>query len=342
MSRCANWKQEERAVRKRQKDLERALKEQAKLSALEQARLAFEAHENAIDLLLSVHKECSTKVDWHALACRLPPHSPSHIPRHELAAHFMSASSAQLAGDDDLKHARYLDDCDFQEANRQFQKQLAEWLELTSLAKRVIAGDVKAFSEVISEFSSFAEISNLGSTVDLAFHGSHVAEGRLKVNGRDVIPTETKSLSASGKLLTKPMPKSRFHEIYQDYVCSCVLRLSRELFALLPIDTVLVTATVDSTDSRTGHAFEVPVLSVVIPRNDLENLNFERLDPSDSIEIFLHRGDVKASRKSENFEPITPFTPSELAPSRSDHVAFTTLLDRVRRTRSTITAVPIK
>ena len=38
------------------------------------------------------------------------------------------------------------------------------------------------------------------------------------------------------------MPKGRFHEIYQDYLCGCLLRVAREVFALFPVDTVLVTA----------------------------------------------------------------------------------------------------
>ena len=49
----------EREETKRQKELERRLKEQAKLSALEQARLAVETYENELEVLLSVHKERS-------------------------------------------------------------------------------------------------------------------------------------------------------------------------------------------------------------------------------------------------------------------------------------------
>src|SRR5437773_6805419 len=76
----------EREEKKRQKELERRLKEQAKLSALEQARLEVEAHENELEVLLSIHKERSAAVDWRALASGLPPHNPARLARHELAA----------------------------------------------------------------------------------------------------------------------------------------------------------------------------------------------------------------------------------------------------------------
>ena len=58
----AEQRRQERDAQKRQKDFERRLKERAKLSVLEQARLEVEAHENALEVLLSVHKEQSAPV----------------------------------------------------------------------------------------------------------------------------------------------------------------------------------------------------------------------------------------------------------------------------------------
>lgn len=53
------------------------LKEQAKLSAQEQARLEVDAFENELELLLSVHKEASPRFDWMEPLSALPPHKPS-------------------------------------------------------------------------------------------------------------------------------------------------------------------------------------------------------------------------------------------------------------------------
>ena len=38
----------------------------------------------------------------------------------------------------------------------------------------------------------------------------------LKVNGSQAIPSEVKTLTATEKVSIKPMPRVRFHEIYQD------------------------------------------------------------------------------------------------------------------------------
>lgn len=156
----------------------------------------------------------------------------------------------------------------------------------------------------------------------------------LKVNGIDAIPNEVKTLTSTGKLSVKPMPKGRFHEVYQDYVCGCVLRVAREVFAFLPVQTLLVTALADLFDTGTGETAEQPVLSVSIPRAEVEKLNFDRLDPSDAIEKFVHRGDFKATRKSGAFQPITPLTPAEIAPEPVEKMGLDDLLSNVRRLRA--------
>ena len=66
----------QRDAQKRQRELDRRIKEQAKLSAIEQARLEVETHENQLDVLLSVHKAQGETWDWVALAASLPPPCP--------------------------------------------------------------------------------------------------------------------------------------------------------------------------------------------------------------------------------------------------------------------------
>jgi hypothetical protein len=53
-----------RDAKKRHREFERQYKEQAKLSAIEQARLEVKAHENNLEVPLSVHKEQGETWDW--------------------------------------------------------------------------------------------------------------------------------------------------------------------------------------------------------------------------------------------------------------------------------------
>ncbi len=226
--------------------------------------------------------------------------------------------------------ARLQDEQDYQTGMLTYKEQIAEWERLKDLAGRILGGEHKAYTKALVEFNPFAEISDLGSSINFTIHSAKLIECALKVNGKKIIPSEVKTLSASEKVSVKPMPKGLFHEIYLDYLCGCVLRVAREVFALLPVDTVLVTAAEDSLDARTGQTVEKPVLSVAMPRPDFARLNFDQLDPSDTMTIFQCRGDFKASRKTEEFQSIVPLTPADIS-SAPQNVGIHDLLASVRK-----------
>ena len=198
-----------------------------------------------------------------------------------------------------------------------YTKEMAEHEKMKGLAFRILAKEHKAYIEALVEFSPLGEISDLGSLLKFTVHSATLIECEMKVNSTQTIPTEVKTLTSSGKLSVKPMPKGRFHEIYQDYVCGCMLRVAREVFAMLPVETVLVTALADLLDWRTGHTAEQPVLSAAMPRMVIARLNFEKLDSSKALGNFRYRGDLESSRKSSGFQPIAPLTPADIAHNRA-------------------------
>ena len=238
-----------------------------------------------------------------------------------------------------MEAARLLDGREYQAARTAYEKELAQYEKLRSLARQVLAGEASGYYEAVSEFSAFDEISNLGSSIDVRVYGPDLFKCVLKVNGRDILPTKSKTLTASGKVSTKALSRARFNEIYQDYVCGCVLRVAREVFALLPIQTVLVTATVDGIDPRTGNPIDMPVVSVAVTRDVLTHLDFERLDPSDALENFMYRGKVEASRNSGEFVPIEPLTPTDLAEKRMEKMELPTLVGQIQEFRREIGAL---
>ena len=158
----------------------------------------------------------------------------------------------------------------------------------------------------------------MGSSIEFTMHSSLFIECVVAMNDASVIPAEVKTLSASGKLSVKAMPRQQFHEVYQDYICGGVLRVAREMCALLPVEEVLVTVLTTVVDS-VGRSAERPVLSAVVTRSALEDMNFERLDPSDTIETLAFCGDFKASRKTGAFQSIVPikYEHVALAPGES-------------------------
>ncbi len=316
----------QRDAQRRYKELQRRAKEHAKLSALEQARLEVETYENRLEVLLSIHKEQGSEWNWQQILNAPPPVEPVRSNRHEgevearRAAYkpgffdklFGKAKKQEATFEVELHMAKDGDEREFQAAWTQYQRDLAECEDERRLAAAVLSGDHDAYVRVLRELSPFAELSELGSSLNFRIHTPQLLEALVKVSGEQAIPLEVKSLTSSGKVSSKAMPKGRFHEIYQDYVCGCVLRMGREVFALLPVELAIVTALADLFDSRTGRTAEQPILSVALPRGVMKKLNFNLLDPSDAMENFLHRGDFKASRKAGAFVPITPLAPADL------------------------------
>ena len=332
----AAQRQQERESQRRQRELEQRAKEQAKLSAIEQARLEVERFDNQLDGLLSIHKEQSEAVDWEEFASSLPPPAPQRKSYHELKTRqrvMVLLPSQKDNTDGEIEQARLQDEREFQEAAQVFADQKAKWEKLKNLSRRVLAGEHKSYTEALLEFNPFAEMSNLGSSIHFTVHSKKLIECILKINGKQAIPAEVKTLTASGKVSIKPMPKGRFHEIYQDYLCGCVLRVAREMFALLPVDTVLIAASADLLNSSTGHLDEKPVLSVVMFRADVIRVNFNQVDPSDALDNFQRRGDFRASRKSGDFTPVVPFTPADIVHNSVDEMSFNELIVAIGKMR---------
>lgn len=83
-----------REEKRRRKEIERQLKEEAKLSEREKAKLEVDAFENEVQGLLSVHKEQGPTWDWGAVAASLPPPKPLNQGRNETEARLEHASMA--------------------------------------------------------------------------------------------------------------------------------------------------------------------------------------------------------------------------------------------------------
>jgi len=135
-------RRQQRDAQKRLRELERQAKEQAKLSALEKARLEVETFESSLEVLLSIHKEQGEVWDWLEVATALPPHLPRKVPRLELKA-MMSVPQPSIDA------ARAQDERDFQEALQVHTAETTQWVQMKNLARRVLAGEEKAYIEAL-------------------------------------------------------------------------------------------------------------------------------------------------------------------------------------------------
>lgn len=321
---------------KRLRELERRSKEQAKLDALEQARLEVETHEARIGMLLSIHAEPAATWNWWELNAALDPCPPSGASARELAERLLACSELRAIEAAALEALRAEDRTALEAALADHAKSQEVRKGRRGIASRVLHGDLDAWALAVAELRPFEELEGLGVTVKADFASQEAVYCQLTVSGFDVIPQFAKTLTSTGKLSTKPMPRKRFHELYQDYVCGCVIRAASEMFSFLPVETVIVTASVGFVEPATGQFGIRPVLSVGFGRAAFSTLSLARVDPSDAIDGFVHRGDAKTSRKTETFVVVEPLRVEELGLQSRHSSRFDDALAQARRAREDV------
>lgn len=304
-------KRSHRAAELRRRELMALQKEQSKMEELALARYEVELYENRIEVITSVHKECSEPYDWEKIKASQPPFKhgetgPNETKALERLNNYKPTWRDKLFDRVEVKKSMLQKEVG--EAKKLDLLEYQEWEKEVNLAERILQGDLAAYMEAVKELAPFEDIQELGSTLSISTTNPQYMEVTVNVHSEDVIPKEVKSLTKTGKLSIKAMPKTRFYELYQDYVCGCVLRIARELFAILPINTVYIHANGEVLNTSTGHLEEVTILSVTIPKETLERLNFDSIDCSDSMTNFVHN---MKFRKTKGFDAVEKITPEQ-------------------------------
>lgn len=122
-----------------------------------------------------------------------------------------------------------------------------------------------------------------------------------------MIPKEIKTLLCEGEISTEAVPQEKFNTLHHEYVCSCVLRIAREVLAILPSHLVIVTALEIVPSCLTGNG-AVPILSVAFTRSVVEMLNLEEVMPLEAISRFVHH---LAFDTVTGFEAVTALVPAD-------------------------------
>lgn len=308
-------KRADRHAKRRQRELLKNQIAYEKMQELEKAAYEVDVFENYIDVIQSIHKDCGDSVDWLKISTSQEPAKPLIISDNERQAiarlnSFAPSFIDKLFGKVTSKRQKLekevsiakVKDTQINSTNlSQWNIDVEEWKERVSLARRLLNGDISAKIDIIKELNPFSEIDHLGSGVKFTIQENGLLIVTINVHGANIIPKEQKTLLKSGRLSIKSMPVSRFNEIYQDYVCSVVLRVANEIFSILPDDKLIINAEDHLLNKSTGHLEPQSLLSVYITRDGVSRLNMEYIDPSDAMNNFIHNVNFK---KAKGFEPI--------------------------------------
>ncbi len=165
----------------------------------------------------------------------------------------------------------------------------------------ILSGDIDTYYQVIETVDPFDAILDFGSEFEIGTDDPKSMTVEFNIKAADVLPKTKVEMTASGKLSEKELSQTAYYDIFQDYVCSMTIRIARDLFALLPIEKVLVHAVDMELNTATGNDEEVTYLSVLFDRTTFEKINLDKIDPSDSLDNFEYN--MKFA-KTTGFKPV--------------------------------------
>ncbi len=189
---------------------------------------------------------------------------------------------------------------EYEQALKEYQSNKNDWAALQEIASGILKKDPSAYKAGIEHFTPLIEISELGSIITMNFE-QDFAIIDLHANNDSVVPKYILSQTSTGKLSQKSMPISKFNELYQDYICSCVLRIAREILCYLPVKFVILNALGELLNTATGRTEEQPLLSIAAYPETIAKIDFETVDPSESMKNFKHN--MKFT-KTGGFKPV--------------------------------------
>ena len=142
-------------------------------------------------------------------------------------------------------------------------KDKAVWEKDITLAKNILNKDSDSYLETIQNYSTLNDISAYGSDFEFGVDDKDVLSCRFEVKIKDVVPSFGYKQNEDGTIVDYNLKKSEYNDLAQDYVCSCSIRIAREVFALLPVDFVLVHAEEETFASSTGNNAQTTIMAML-------------------------------------------------------------------------------
>ena len=271
-------------------------------SDVEKNTQLMEEFNDMLDDIRSIHEVGTEPIDWNEILNEPQPFDPDKMgPREQQAR-------GKKSEKEDSLFSRFFDAAEEEEAEPELSVEEAakedriaygQWEENRKLAKRILDGDIDAYFEAVQELEPFEDILDYGSDFDIGTDIPDVMEVEFHARTSRVVPDKMLTLTSTGKLSSKAMTKTLHYDIAQDYICSCVIRVAREMFAILPVNKVLVHVE-DEVETSSGTS-TATVLSVLFDRRHFEKLDLDSLDPSETLESFDCHMNFK---KTQGLKPV--------------------------------------
>lgn len=292
-------------TKKQQIQQQKIQQQKAKQDQIQQNALLVAEYENYLDLIRGVHKECEPTIDWQSIFLTPSPFQngtkgPKQLDAEKNYSDFKPNLLEKLIHSDGVKRKQKLCDA-ISVAIEEDRTAYDNWESMHQFAKSIIDKNIDSYLIAINEANPFEDLLDYGSDFEFGTDDPNCMTVEFRAKGSVVIPTFSMSLTKTGVLSKKALTKTQYFDYLQDYVCSCAIRVARELFSIIPIDTVIVHAVDQIVNTATGQDEDCTILSVIFKRADFNEINFDRIDPSDFIEANKHN---MKFLKTMGFKPV--------------------------------------
>lgn len=251
-----------------------------------------EEYDALVEYIKSIHKNSDEYIDWEYIHLKESPFDCNTIgPEEEKATRNYESFKPNFfdnifKSSSDKKKEKLRQE--IYNGRLKDKENYEEWMNLNKLSKKIIDGDIDAYFYVIEDMKPFDDLLDLGSDFEVSTNNPKLLEVEFRVKSESVVPNYVLSLTKTGKVSNKSMTKTNYYDLVQDYVCSCSIRVARDIMAILPVEKVLVHAIDSSINTSKGYEEEITILSVEFNKNIMKRLNFQAVDPSDALQNFRH------------------------------------------------------
>jgi hypothetical protein len=248
-----------------------------------------EEYNNMVNTLQGLHKTCDEAIDWNEIKTREEPFTPGTVgPRQAEALKALNAYKPGFFERLSSSNKKQELEKAVAQAQAEDTQEYENWQKLISLADQVLHGNLDAYLDVIAQMNPLSDLLDFGSDFEFGADNPSAIEVEFTVKAGDVVPGYSLSLTKTGKLSQKELTKTAYYELVKNFVCSCTIRIARDIFALLPVKTVVVHAVENRINTQTGQQEDMTILSVLFERDILNGLHFDHINPSDAMNNFWH------------------------------------------------------
>lgn len=140
------------------------------------------------------------------------------------------------------------------------------WKYCHDKAYKVLNGDIDTYLQVIKDVGPLEDLLEYGFGFECGTDNPNYMFVEFNTKQDEIMPCKSS------------MNIKDYNDLLQDYVCSCAIRVARDIFALLPVSHVIVHALSEG----------ITILSVDFERRIFTKLRFKNSDASDLVEKFKY------------------------------------------------------